>query len=31
MREGQLTGELSREEADEERVIRAATGVGAAP
>jgi rhamnose transport system ATP-binding protein len=30
MREGRLTGELSREEADEERVIRAATGVGAA-
>ena len=30
MREGRLTGELSRDEADEERVIRAATGVQAA-
>jgi rhamnose transport system ATP-binding protein len=29
MREGRLTGELGRAEADEERVIRAATGVGA--
>jgi hypothetical protein len=30
MREGRLTGELSRDEANEERVIRAATGVEAA-
>jgi rhamnose transport system ATP-binding protein len=30
MREGRLTGELSRAEADEENVIRAATGVAAA-
>jgi rhamnose transport system ATP-binding protein len=30
MREGRLTSELSRDEADEERVIRAATGVEAA-
>jgi rhamnose transport system ATP-binding protein len=30
MREGRLTGELGRDEADEERVIRAATGVEAA-
>ena len=30
MHEGRLTGELSRDEADEERVMRAATGVGAA-
>jgi rhamnose transport system ATP-binding protein len=30
MHEGRLTGELSREEADEERVIRAATGQTAA-
>jgi rhamnose transport system ATP-binding protein len=29
MREGRLTGELARDEADEERVIRAATGVAA--
>jgi hypothetical protein len=30
MHEGRLTRELSRDEADEERVIRAATGVEAA-
>jgi rhamnose transport system ATP-binding protein len=30
MREGRLTRELGRDEADEERVIRAATGVEAA-
>ena len=28
MHEGRLTSELSRDEADEERVIRAATGSG---
>jgi rhamnose transport system ATP-binding protein len=30
MREGRLTSELRRDEADEERVMRAATGVEAA-
>ena len=30
MHEGRLTGELSRDEADEERVIRVRPGVGAA-
>jgi hypothetical protein len=30
MHEGRLTAELSRDEADEERVMRAATGVEAA-
>jgi rhamnose transport system ATP-binding protein len=30
MHEGRLTEELSRDDANEERVMRAATGVGAA-